>query len=101
MSARHCRRHSRRRDGGASHQPASTIASSRRRMGPSGRLMLDLPGPERDRFEILVALQRGGESGGTGGGEIEVAAWRALVAARRAGVFPPRRQVAERFELVE
>src|SRR5262245_53152810 len=39
MSARHCRRHSRRRDGGASQRPASMTASSSLRSRPGVRFI--------------------------------------------------------------
>src|SRR6185295_4946290 len=47
------------------------------------------------------ALQRGGQRRGALGGEVEITTWRTFVAPRRAHVFPMRREVAERFELVE
>ena len=118
MSARHCRRHSRRRDGGASQRPASITPSSnvsrgrpmrrpfRSRRSASSLIASPFAGPdapcgERDRFEVLVARERGGERFRAGASQVEIAARRTLVAAGAARVLPLRRDVAERFELVE
>src|SRR5262245_11226819 len=106
-SARHWRRHSRRRDGGASQRPASTIARStpshRRSRGPmpSRLARADFPGGERHRLQVLVAGERGGQRRGAGVREVEIAARRALVAPGDSGVLPLRRDQPERLELVE
>src|SRR6185295_8654313 len=71
------------------------------RLQTSDFRLQDAPRGERHRLEILVALQRGGQRRGALGGEVEITTWRTFVAPRRAHVFPMRREVAERFELVE
>ena len=63
--------------------------------------MPDAPAGARDRFQILVALQRAGQGGRAGGGQVEVSAGRTLVAPRIAHVLPTGREVPERFEFLE
>src|SRR4051812_25576732 len=101
MSARHCRRQSRRRDGGASQKPTLTIASSSRSSGCTFNFQLltfQFPEPPRgegDRLEVLVALQSAGQCRGASGGQVEIASRWPLVAPGGADVFPMRAQVAE------
>src|SRR5258706_6956199 len=105
-SARHCRRHSFRREGGASQRPALMTASRNFNISAIS-CQLSAVGlqcsesRERYRLQVLVPRQRGSERGGTLRGEVEVTARRTLVAARDLRVLPIRRQIAERLELVE